>query len=324
MFSRRDLGKVALAALPVAATAKGKIDSVVHGIQFGLQSYIFSGIGLAQEGILDVVVKSMVESGLGECDLYAPLVEPAELWDKIRAGGAGRSGATVSPEIAAAAVRAREDLAKWRTSVSLDYFRAIRKKFDDAGIEIYGLSGFPGSTEAELSRSCEIAQACGARLITLGVTLSAAKRIVPFAEKSNFIIGIQGRPDMTVTNPDVIAKPENYEEALAFSKTYAMSFDIGDAIGGGYDALKFVEAHHDRITLIYLKDRKKDRMSVPWGEGDTPVREILRLIRDRKYPIRCYLDCDYKTADRPADVKASFAYAKAALAPSGGFLRVVR
>jgi hypothetical protein len=42
--------------------------------------------------------------------------------------------------VAAARAQAREELVKWRMSVSLDYFRPIRKKFDDAGIEIYGLS----------------------------------------------------------------------------------------------------------------------------------------------------------------------------------------
>jgi sugar phosphate isomerase/epimerase len=92
-----------------------------------------------------------------------------------------------------------------------------------------------------------------------------------------------------------------------------MSFDIGDATGSGYDSLKFVEAHLDRLSLIYLKDRRKDRLSVPWGEGDTPVAEVLRLVRDRKAPVRCYIDCDYKTTDRPADVKRSFEFAKKAL-----------
>jgi sugar phosphate isomerase/epimerase len=78
--------------------------------------------------------------------------------------------------------------------------------------------------------------------------------------------------------------------------------------------LALVKDRLDRIAVIYLKDRRKDRVSVPWGEGDTPIKEILRLVRDSKYPIRCYIDCDYKTADRPADVKRSFGYAKAALA----------
>ena len=313
MFSRRDLGKLTLGALTVPAIAAKKIDSVVHGIQFGLQSYIFTGIGLPQDSLVDVVIASMVESRLGECDLYAPLVEPAQFWDRIRAGGTAAPGGTVPPEVAADRARAREELARWRTSVSLDYFRAIRKKFDGAGIDIYGLSGFPGSTEEELTRTYEIADVLGANLITLSINLSGARRIAPLAEKHRFLVGIQGNPNMSVTNPDAIAKPENYEQAVALSKSYWISFDIGDATGGGYDALKFVETHHDRITLLYLKDRRKDRLSVPWGEGDSPVAQVLRLVRDNKYPIRCYLDCDYKTTDRPADVKRSFEYAKTVL-----------
>lgn len=314
MFSRRDLGKLALGALPLPATAAKKIDSVVHGVQFGLQSYVFSGIGLPQAGILDVVIRSMAESGLGECDLYAPLVEPADLWDRIRPAGAAGPGAAVPPEAAAARAQARAELAKWRTSVSLDYFRAIRKKFADAGIAVYGLSGFPGSTEEELSRTFDIAEALGARLVTLGIALSAARRIAPLADKRSFKVGLQGNPNMNAANPDAIAKPENFIEAVSLSRSYWISLDIGDATGGGWvDCPKFVEAHHDRIALLYLKDRRKDRLSVPWGEGDTPVKEVVRLIKQKKYPIRCYIDCDYKTVNRPADVKRSFEYAKAAL-----------
>jgi sugar phosphate isomerase/epimerase len=302
MLSRRDVGKLAVGALAMPAIGAKKIDSVVHGVQFGLQSYIFTGIGLPQEGLVEVVIRSMAETGLGECDLYAPLVEPAQFSDRIRGA-----------DSAAARAQAREELAWWRATVSLDYFRPIRKKFEDAGIAIYGLSGFPGSTEEELGRTFDIAEVLGARLITLSFGLAAAKRVAPLVEKRGFLVGIQGNPNMSVTNPDAIAKPESYEQAVSLSRNYQISFDIGDATGGGYDALKFVEDHHDRIGLLYLKDRRKDRVSVPYGEGDTHVAEILHLIRDRKYQFRCYLDCDYKTTDRPADVKRSFEFAKAAL-----------
>jgi hypothetical protein len=114
MLSRRDLGKLSLGALSIPAMAAKKIDSVVHGIQFGLQSYIFTRIGLPQVGLVDIVIASMVESGLGECDFYAALVDPA---------------------------------------TSLEQYRAIRKKFDDAGIDIHGVSGFQGSTAEELNRT---------------------------------------------------------------------------------------------------------------------------------------------------------------------------
>jgi sugar phosphate isomerase/epimerase len=298
MFTRRDFGRMAF--LPVSAMLAKKIDSIVNGVQFGLQSYIFSDIGLPHDGMLDLVIKSMVECGLGECDLYAPLVEPAHLWERIRAGGAE--------------AQAREELAKWRKTVPLGHFRSIRNKFDGAGIAIHGLSGFPGATDEELSRTFEIAEVLGARIVTLGVPFPAARRVAPLAEKRDFIVGIQGEPDLSITNPDVISTPAQYDKALSLSTSYRISFDIGDGTGGGYDSLAFVKDRLDHIAVIYLKDRRKDGLSVPWGEGDTPLKEILRLVKNSKYPIRCYIDCDYRTTDRPADMKRSFGYAKAALA----------
>jgi sugar phosphate isomerase/epimerase len=312
MFSRRDFGRVAF--LPVSTMLAKRIDSAFHGVQFGLQSYIFSGIGLPHDGILDLVIQSMVECGLGECDLFAPLVEPAPLWERIRAGAPARPGSQVPAQAAAARAQAREELAKWRMTVSLDHFRAIRNKFDAAGIAIHGLSAFPGSTAEELSRTFEIAEVLGARIVTLGINFPAAMRVAPLAAKRDFIVGIQGEPDLSIIDPDVISKPGQYDNALSLSRSYRISFDIGDATGGGYDSLAFVKDRIDRIAVIYLKDRRKDRVSVPWGEGDTPIDEILRLVRDSKYPIRCYIDCDYKTTDRPADVKRSFGYARTALA----------
>jgi sugar phosphate isomerase/epimerase len=289
-----------MAFLPVSAMLAKKIDSIVNGVQFGLQSYIFSDIGLPHDGMLDLVIKSMVECGLGECDLYAPLVEPAHLWERIRAGGAE--------------AQAREELAKWRKTVPLGHFRSIRNKFDGAGIAIHGLSGFPGATDEELSRTFEIAEVLGARIVTLGVTFPEARRVAPLAEKRDFIVGIQGEPDLNITNPEVISRPAQYDKALSLSRSYRISFDIGDGTGGGYDSLAFVKDRLDHIAVIYLKDRRKDGLSVPWGEGDTPLKEILRLVKNSKYPIRCYIDCDYRTTDRPADMKRSFGYAKAALA----------
>jgi hypothetical protein len=312
MFSRRDFGRMAL--LPVTTMLAKKIDSTFQGVQFGLQSYIFSGIGLPPDGILDVVIQSMVDCGLGECDLFAPLVEPAALWERIRAGAPARPGEPVTPQAAAARSQAREELAKWRMTVPLDHYRLIRKKFDAAGIAIYGLSAFAGSTVEELSRTFNIAGVLGARIVTLGITFPAAMRVAALANQRDLIVGIQGQPDLSIADPDVIAKPDQYDKALALSRSYRISFDIGDGTGGGYDSLAFVKDRLDRIAVIYLKDRRKDRLSVPWGEGDTPVKQVLRLVKDSRYPIRCYIDCDYKTTNRPADVKRSFDYAKAALA----------
>jgi sugar phosphate isomerase/epimerase len=161
-----------------------------------------------------------------------------------------------------------------------------------------------------LERALEIAGVFGASLVTIDNALPEAKQMAPLVDKAGFLIGLQGHPAMHPDDANAISTPANFEEALALSKNYWASFDIGDAAGGGYDVLPFVDAHHDRIALIYLKGRRRDRTSVPWGEGDTPVADVLRLARDRKYGWRCFVDCDYKTTDRPGDVKRSFEYAK--------------
>ena len=286
-YSRRDLARIALGTIPLTAMA-AQIDSRVQGVHIGLQTYVFTAnVSLPQDRLTDIVIQSMVDAGIGECDLYAPIVAPAGL---------------------------RSRMLSTESGPPLDYFRAYRKKFLDAGIEIHGISGFSGATPQEFSRTLQIADALGARLITLGVNLPTAKLLAPIAEGHDVTIGLQGRPDLSITDPDTIAKPESFLQAAALAKNYCISLDIGDAVGGGWDVLKFVREHPERIGLIYLKDRRKDRLSVPWGQGDTPVREILRLIRDNRHPIRCYIDCDYKTEDRPGDVKRSFEYIKAALA----------
>ena len=290
MYTRRQFGRAALAAVPLSLMG-AKIESRIRGVQFGLQSYSFNGLPL--EGILDVVIASMVDTGLGECEIWSPLIEPPELVRHLRA----------APD-AGQRAQAQAEIGKWSLSVSLEHFRQIRRKFEDAGITITAFSANPGSSDEELNRTFEIAKALGAGIVTLSSPLSIARRVAPIAERHDLLVGLQGIPTMHPTNPDQIARPENYEEGAALSKNFRITIDIGDAVGGGIDALKFVRDHHDRIFQLFLKDRTKAGVSVPWGEGDTPIAAILQLIRDRKWPIRGYIDNDYKSPlSRAEDVK---------------------
>src|SRR4029077_1259538 len=107
-----------------------------------------------------------------------------------------------------------------RMSVPLDYFKTIRKKFDDAGINIYAFNLSPeeGWSDAEIDRGFLMAKALGVGLITSSTTLPTARRMAPLAEKHNMMVAMHGHSDLKDSNQ--FATPESFAKALAMSKHF--------------------------------------------------------------------------------------------------------
>jgi sugar phosphate isomerase/epimerase len=311
MYTRRDFGKIALAALPLAS-ALAKINSKVNGVQLGVQTYSFRD--LPPEGIVDAVIRAMTEIGLGECEVFASQFEPAQ--PRMGGGGGRARGTPPDPAVVAAREKARADLRDWRLTVSMDHFKNLKKKFDDAGITIYAYNySFNNSfTDDEIERGFEFAKALGVRAITASTTVSVAKRVVPFADKHKMIVAMHGHDN--VTDPEQFAKPETFQAAMDMSKYFWVNLDIGHFFTAGYDPVAYITEHHARITNLHLKDRKKDHGdNTAWGQGDTPIKPVLTLLKEKKYPIPAFIEYEYRgTESSTAEVKKCFEYAKAALA----------
>jgi len=308
MYSRRDFNKLALAGLPLSL-ALAEIDSKVAGVQLGVQSYSF------RDRSLDAAIQAMVEDGIGECELFSPHIEPKQ----PRPQGAG--GVPPANDAARAAARearaaAREDLRKWRLTVPLDEIKAVRKKFDDAGIWLFAfnMSFRDDFTDPEMDRCFQMAEALGVKVITASSTLSVMPRVVPFAEKYKLTVGVHGHSN--VKDPNEFATPESFTKAMAMSKYIGVNLDIGHFSAAGFDPIQFIQAHHDRITNIHVKDRKKDDgPNTPFGEGDTPIKQVLRLMKEKKYKMPANIEYEYKgTEDAAVEVKKCFQYCKEALA----------
>jgi len=282
MYSRRDFARFALAGVPLAA-ALARINSTIRGVELGAQTYSF------RDRPLDGVIQAMVEVGLGDCELYAPHIEPRA---------------------------SREELRTWRMTVPLDEFKTVRKKFDNAGIAVsaYNYSFRDDFTDGEIDRGFDMAHALGVPIITASSTLSVAPRLVPFAEKHDMTVAFHGHSD--TRDPNEFAKPESFAKALEMSKRFAVNLDIGHFTAAGYDPVDYIEAHHDRIVIVHLKDRKKnDGPNVPWGEGDTRIKDVLLVLKRRRYPIKAFIEYEYRGgADSVTEVKKCFQYCKDALA----------
>jgi sugar phosphate isomerase/epimerase len=295
MYSRRDFGKIALAGVPLSV-AVAKINSEFGGVRVGAQSYSF------RDRSLDEAIAAMVEIGIGHCEMYSGHVEP-----NMRAPGGRRGGAE--------AEALRQKLREWRLSTPLSEFEAVRKKFDDAGIVLaaYNLSFRDDFTDEEIDRGFEMAKALGVDLITASSTLTAAKRVAPFADRHRISVAMHGHSDLE--DPNQFAKPESFEKAMAMSKYFKINLDIGHFVAANYDPLDYIEKHHAHIPLIHVKDRKKDQgPNTVWGEGDTPIKAALGLLKRNKYPILANIEYEYRGEDTVAEVRKCFEYCKAGLA----------
>jgi sugar phosphate isomerase/epimerase len=302
MISRRQFGGLVLAgfAFPRA------FDSVVSGVRLGVQTYSFREMPrMPGQDHVDTIIKAMTACGVTECELFAPQVEPQF------SGGLGRRGASPSPE----AVNAREALRKWRLETSVDHFRDIRKKFASAGISIYAYnySPNPSYTDAEIDRGFEMTRALGAEIITASTTLDVAKRIKPFAEKYKMVVSMHGHSN--VTDPNELATPASFAAAMALSPFFKINLDIGHFTAANFDALAYIREQHANITNLHLKDRRKNQGdNMPWGQGETPIREVLQLLKKEQWPVRAYIEYEYRGAGSPVDeVKKCSAYARNAL-----------
>lgn len=343
MRTRRDFSKIALVGLPLAFAASRRaalaaVDSTINGVRIGVQSYSFRDLLFNGTGDpIDELIAAMKHAGLKECELMQSHTEPrifvgpsnptyitkdgkvseSSIYGEVR-------GTLPPPTEAELAARATQQ--KWRETVSLDHYRGIRKKFDSAGIRLHSFNATFGSfgqwwregkfaaANAELERIFEFTKALGVDVITTSTTLPVVKQVAPFADKYKIIVAVHNHANLK--DPNQIAKPESFQAAMDMSKNIWLNLDIGHFTAANYDAVPYLQQHYSRITNIHLKDRKRDNgMNMPWGQGDTPIKAALQLIKQEKYPIPAMIEWEYQGSGRSSiEVPKCVEFVKAALA----------
>jgi sugar phosphate isomerase/epimerase len=314
ILSRRDLGKLALAALP-AGTLLAKPDSKFGGVQIGINApYSFHNM----PGSADDIIKYMTQLNLSATELRTQPVE-AFLGAPVVPAPAARNKPPLTPEQDAARKAALEDLRKWRLALSTDRMKTARKKFEDAGIkiEIVKVDGIDTMEDDVVDYAFTMAKTLGAKALSCEIPVSRTKRLGEFATKHKLMVGYHGHANMT--SPEAFAKPESWETAMSFSRYNGINLDIGHFIAGNnVSPIDFIKKHHDRITHVHLKDRKLNNgPNVPWGQGDTPIKEVLQLMKKEKYPFEGTIEFEYpvpKDSDTLTEIGKCVDFCRKALA----------
>ncbi len=299
-MSRRELAELALSALPaagffaaprVSARQAATPNSKFAGVQVGMNvPYNFGGRDMNADELLDRCLKLNVSA-------VEMRSQPVESFLGSPAANGQKAPA--------------DDMRKWRGTVSMDRVAPFRKKFEDAGvlIEIVKYDGIYDMSDAEVDYCFTLAKALGARAISCEIDAKHTQRIGQFADKHKLMVGYHGHASTT---------PAHWESAFAQARHNGANLDLGHFVAGNNTSpVPFLMQHHARITHVHVKDRKhKEGPNVPFGEGDTPIREALRAIRDNKWPIQATIEFEYPVppgSDRMAELAKCLEYCRQAL-----------
>ena len=306
-YTRRELGRLLFTSLPLATVlprmgfAGDKPNSTFAGVTVGMNvPYNFG----TRTMTVDEVIAKTTQLNVSAVELRS---QPIELL-------MGAPMSTLQPA-RGSEKQAIGDLRAWRMKMNPADAATAGKRFADAGIkiDIVKFDNIYDFTDPELDYAFALAKAAGARGISCELDIDGAKRVGQFADKHNMVVGYHGH---TKT-------PESmFKEAFAEAKHNWANLDIGHYIAGNLgDPVGFIRRYHDRITHIHVKDRKagsngKDGENVPFGQGDTPIKACLQVIRDNKWPITATIEFEYPVppgSDRMVEMTKCVQFCKDAL-----------
>ncbi len=322
-YSRRDIGKMALAGLAVPYLFDRRLvaDTRFGGVTIGVQTYSFRS--MQDPNAILAAIKSM---GFSAVELMSNHAEALAGAPAGPAGnGGGRRAAGAAPRGSAQA--AQEDLRQWRAAATDSTWKAVRQQVADTGAELRFLTynlNVNTSTDEEIDYAFRMAKALGVRGITSSTQISMANRLVPFVEKYQVPFAFHGHA--AVNNPDETSTEATFVRALGVHKLFMANLDIGHYVVAGGDPVEFINKHHERITNLHLKDRTKavaaDQAkgiparpagNVPFGQGQTPIKDVLQLLKKTKWDITANIEFEYP-GDPLVEVPKCIQYCKDALA----------
>jgi len=351
-FSRRDFARLAVSAGASLALPKmgfAASSSKIDGVQIGAITYSFrqdvdkkeipsvmQKIGLSEAELMSGDAEAMagapppaygtggprpfgaIASAPNGCPSNTPSGQDAMRKANLPVPGSPRGAGPLTPDQEAAA----KAMADWRMAANTATWKAVRKAYNDAGVDVQILcyNMRMGMKDDEIEYAFQMARDLGVRAISSSSTVAFAKRVAPFADK--YKMTWSGHGHANIFDDEEFAKPETFKEIMGFSKYIGVNLDIGHFTAAGYDPVAYIPQIHDRITNIHLKDRMKpDKCyaspNVVWGTGQTPIKEVLQLMRKNKYTFPANIEFEYPipaSSSSQAEVTRCYDYVKKCLA----------
>jgi len=298
-ISRRSfLGTAAAAAavtvLPVKysfaiGTQAKKTNSKFGGVQLGCTTYSYRSMSMKVDDVIQYLLLAGINSielrNVAEQDLGIPSAKIPRLGEAATE--------QERAEVKKASESLKEAQRQWRLSLPMSRYEDMRRNFNKAGINIH-IAKFAPSTwsDEEIDYAYRATKVLGAYGITDEIGEEACRRMGKFAEK-HFSLAI-------FHNHAQPAEPGfSFDKFLAYSPANRLNFDAGHYFGAtGKHPNTIIENYHDRISSIHIKDKTGPKSNPantnkPFGEGETPIADILLLLKKEKWPINVDVELEY-------------------------------
>lgn len=285
-----------------------KPDSMINGVQIGTITYSYRSM---PDQSARAILQAVVDSGISAIELMG---DPAELYAgrpenpvdrgaffslmrKSREGDLTDAEQEQMNKMQSQMEEYNARVADWRSSVSMDKFVELRKIYNDAGVSIYAWKPSAFNTEnsdEEVGYALRAAKALGAKSCTRELPEDDAltQRLGTLAEKHGVYMGYHNHTQAT---------PTLWDKALEQSAYNSLNLDIGHWVAAGNPSVvDFIREKHDRITSIHVKDRTtpdNGAENLMWGQGDTPIKEVLQLMSEENYDFPATAELEYQIPD---------------------------
>lgn len=298
------LGGRQLLGAPAIIKHFNKPNSNINGVQIGVITYSFRSMpDQSAEATLQYVRDcgiNAIELMGGPAESFAGMPETKlnrrAIWGlmrKQREGSLSENEAKELSEMQAAMEAYQQEVAAWRSTVSMDKFEQFRRMYKDAGVSIYGFkpSAFgKNNTDAEIDYGFRAAKALGASHVTLEHPSDDAHtlKLGQMAQKHQIKVAYHGHEQQT---------PTFWDTALEQSEYNALNLDAGHFVAAGYDPVEMIKTKHAHISSMHMKDRQtpeNGKKNLIWGDGDTPLKEMLQLMQKEKYSFPGTIELEYE------------------------------
>lgn len=289
--------------------------SLIKGVQIGLITYSFREM---PDQSAEATLQYVLDSGMSAIELMGDPAEtfagrpknPVDMRTMFPLMRKRREKQTLTDEetkkLAEAETQMKEynaEIKRWRQSAPMSKFEEFAKMYKKAGIKIYGFKpnafGKDNSDE-DVAYGMKAAKALGASHVTLEHPSDDAQtlRLGKLGEKYGVKVGYHGHEQQT---------PTFWDTALAQSPANGMNLDLGHYVAAGNpNPLEFVKKMNKHILSMHIKDRQNaanGKGNLPWGTGDTPIVDVLKIMRDNKYKFPATVELEYNIPAGSTSVK---------------------